>query len=139
MRIKTHHLYIQLAIVILVGSVCTVSSRKPSAAQITPREIVPSPADPDVSILGPSNGSHLGGAGSISNLTDSNHAQCLAIGDLNGDGINDLAIGAPDAMLIVEGTQRTAAGAVYIILGRRDLPNVIDTAAGQAGGVDVTI
>ncbi|HKQ05457.1 MAG TPA: hypothetical protein VJ464_10010 [Blastocatellia bacterium] len=139
MRIKTRHLYIQLTIVILVVSVCTVSSRKPSAAQITPREIVSSSSDSDVSILGPSNGSHLGGAGSISNLTDSNHAQCLAIGDLNGDGINDLAIGTPDAMLTVGGIQRSAAGAVYIILGRRDMPAVIDTAAGQAGGVDVTI
>jgi hypothetical protein len=53
-------------------------------------------------------------------------------------GIQDLAISAPDAELIVRSTIRRA-GAVYIIFGRRDFPSVIDTAKAQPGGSDVTI
>jgi FG-GAP repeat len=42
-------------------------------------------------------------------------------------------------MLVVGAMQRNAAGAAYIIFGRRDMPAVIDTATGRAGGVDITL
>lgn len=42
------------------------------------------------------------------------------VGDINGDGLSDLAIGAPNAM---PSTGRTRAGAVYVIYGNpRELP-----------------
>jgi FG-GAP repeat/Kre9/KNH-like N-terminal Ig-like domain len=102
-------------------------------------DIVPLPPGPDVTVLGPATLTRLGGSGAVDNLSDLNHSQALVFGDFNGDGIADLAIGAPDAMLAIGSTQRNAAGAVYVIFGRRDLPAVIDTAAGLAGGVNVTI
>lgn len=102
-------------------------------------DIEPSPPAANVSIVGPAPRSRIGGSGQADNLSDSNHSQTLAVGDFNGDGIQDLAIGAPDALIIAGGTQRNAAGAVYVIFGRHDLPAVIDTAAGPDGGVNVTI
>ncbi|HKP14048.1 MAG TPA: hypothetical protein VJZ91_18140, partial [Blastocatellia bacterium] len=91
----------------------------------------PAQSRANVMILGPAAGSHLGGSGSIDNLTDMNRAQCLAVGDFNGDGIDDLAISAPDAV--------ASAGVVYVIFGRAELPATIDTAQGRAGGVDLII
>ncbi|HEX8089029.1 MAG TPA: hypothetical protein VF762_09265 [Blastocatellia bacterium] len=101
-------------------------------------DIVPSPPAPNVTVLGPSPRSRLGGSGQPDNLSDSNHSQTIAVGDFNADGIQDLAISAPDAELIVGSTIRKA-GAVYVIFGRRDLPSVIDTSKAQPGGAEVTI
>jgi FG-GAP repeat len=81
-----------------------IGIRKHTEAQPKLLEIIPSPSSSNISIFGPSPGSHLGGAGRVDNLTDSNHAQCLAIGDFNGDGVDDFAIGAPDALLSVNST-----------------------------------
>ncbi|HJQ24671.1 MAG TPA: hypothetical protein VKA60_12205 [Blastocatellia bacterium] len=123
----------------LIPLVFALAITRDSSLQIKAQDIEPSPPGADITILGPTRNSHLGGSGSATDLNDLNHSQALACGDFNGDGIPDLAIGAPDAMLIVGATQRTAAGAAYIIFGRQDLPAVIDTAGGRAGGVDVTI
>jgi hypothetical protein len=101
-------------------------------------DIVPSPPGADVTIAGPSPRSRLGGSGQADNLSDDNHSQTLAIGDFNADGIQDLAISAPDAELVVGSTIRKA-GAVYVILGRRDLPAAIDTAAARPEGADLTL
>jgi hypothetical protein len=101
-------------------------------------DIVPNSPAPDVMILGPSPRSRLGGCGQPDNLSDSNHSQTISVGDFNADGIQDLAISAPDAELIVGSTIRKS-GAVYIILGRRDFSSVMDTARAQPGGADVTI
>ncbi|HKQ04856.1 MAG TPA: hypothetical protein VJ464_06975 [Blastocatellia bacterium] len=108
-------------------------------SQVKIQDIEPTPPGADVKILGPSLNSHLGGSGNSTDLSDLNHSQALVFGDFNGDGISDLAIAAPDAMLVVGATQRNMAGAVYVILGRPNLPAAIDTAAGRDGGVDVTI
>ncbi|HKQ05706.1 MAG TPA: hypothetical protein VJ464_11275 [Blastocatellia bacterium] len=101
-------------------------------------DIVPSPPWADVIIAGPSPRSRLGGSGQADNLSDANHSQTLAVGDFNADGIQDLAISAPDAELIVGSTIRKA-GAVYVILGRRDFSAAIDTATARPGGADLTI
>jgi hypothetical protein len=106
--------------------------------QVSFADIIPSPPGPDVVIAGPSPRSRLGGSGQPDNLSDSNRSQTIAVGDLDADGIQDLAISALDAELIVGSTIRKS-GAVYIIFGRRDFPSLIDTAKAQPGGADVTI
>ncbi len=57
-------------------------------------------------------------------------AKALATGDFNDDGIQDIAIGAPDADFTPQAQPvRGNAGAVYIIFGRQNfvLPSVFDT------------
>ncbi|MCX7766798.1 MAG: VCBS repeat-containing protein, partial [Candidatus Sumerlaeia bacterium] len=45
----------------------------------------------------------------------------IAIGDLNGDGINDLVVGAPNSSKYVQ-----YGGLVYVIYGRNNPPDTID-------------
>jgi len=54
-----------------------------------------------------------------------------AAGDVNGDGIDDILVGAP-----TEANRDGALGAVYIIYGAAGLGGTVDTASGQQ---DVTI
>ena len=56
-----------------------------------------------------------------------------ALGDTNGDGLQDIVLGAP---LAGREDTRALAGAAYVILGRASLPAVIDLAA---GGADLTL
>ena len=56
-----------------------------------------------------------------------------ALGDVNGDGIDDIILGAP---LAGREDTRAMAGAAYVIFGRGDLPQTIDLAQTPA---DVTM
>ncbi len=56
-----------------------------------------------------------------------------ALGDVNGDGTDDIILGAP---LAGREDTRAMAGAVYVIFGRGDLPQTIDLAQTPA---DVTM
>ncbi len=56
----------------------------------------------------------------------------LFIGDLNGDGMNDLVVGAPGA----DGTNNPGPGEVFVFWGRSHWPSQIDLRADRA---DVTI
>ena len=58
-------------------------------------------------------------------------ARAIATGDVNGDGIADTVVGAPEATVTVPQT-RTGAGIVYIVFGKTGLSGTIDTGAGQA-------
>ena len=61
----------------------------------------------------------------------------IAVGDVNGDGVGDLLIGA-DVVDIESPTLRTDCGAVYVILGSSALSGTIDLS--QSGvSADVTI
>ncbi|MDP2949252.1 MAG: hypothetical protein Q8P22_06915 [Chloroflexota bacterium] len=77
-------------------------------------------AQPDVTILGADVGDSLGFA--------------LAAADVNGDGIDDILVGAP----LADGpnNQRPNAGEAYVIFGSPSLPETIDIALGQQ---DLTI
>jgi glycosylphosphatidylinositol phospholipase D len=62
-------------------------------------------SDADVTVLGESDGDSVGGS--------------LACGDVNGDGIDDLVIGAPGV---------TPAGYAYVVYGGLALPSTLDLA-----------
>lgn len=68
---------------------------------------------PDVLILGAVSGDNLGGG--------------VASGDLNGDEIDDIILGAPNSNSLAN--LRTDMGEAYVIFGRSDLPSTIDTLA----------
>lgn len=122
---------IPLSILLVITSLC--------ATCFTSAQIGQPPHGPDVILAGALSQSHLGGTGTVDTFTDANRSQPLAIGDFNGDGIADLAMAAPDARLIVDGSTRTGGGVVYVVFGRKEFPSLIDTAAGIGGGVNLTI
>lgn len=72
----------------------------------------------DSAISGPENGSRLGAS--------------VAAGDFNGDGFDDILVGAFRA----DSPGRRDAGKVYIVFGSAELPRRVDTAVGEQ---DVTI
>jgi len=78
------------------------------------------PQGPSLFILGADKGDHMG--------------MTLAKGDVNGDGIEDLVIGAPFAD--GPGNSRIDAGEAYVILGSVNLPRLINLAATSA---DITV
>lgn len=58
----------------------------------------------------------------------------FAVGDVNGDGIDDLIAGAPFAGRAEgspPGSPRTTEGEVYVVFGRVDLSGEVDVARGQ--------
>lgn len=61
----------------------------------------------------------------------------LATGDVNGDGITDLILGAAAADGPADG--RPNCGEAYVIFGRTVFPAVLDLAVQGPGGADVTI
>jgi hypothetical protein len=73
-------------------------------------------APPDVTILGASDWDWMTLGGT------------MEVGDLNGDNIEDLVLGALGAD--GPGDTRAAAGEAYVIFGSRSLPPVIDLASG---------
>src|SRR5436853_368304 len=84
-----------------------------------------------VTFLGADNDRHLSGNGSAPNF-DVNvgnlRAHAVAVGDVNGDGIPDVVMGAPDATFTLAGAPtRTNAGIVYIVFGKNTLAGPIDT------------
>lgn len=74
----------------------------------------------DVQVIGNTFTDKLGGHKTHSPPTYS--AQSVAACDLNGDGIDDLVCGAPDANYNVNNLNRNRAGAAYVFWGQRNWP-----------------
>jgi hypothetical protein len=84
----------------------------------------------NTTFLGAASDRHLSGNGnaatfdvSLGNL----RAHAVAVGDVNGDGIQDVVMAAPDATFTVGAQTRTNAGVVYIVFGKTTLAGTIDT------------
>jgi hypothetical protein len=77
---------------------------------------------PDLSILGATAGDQLSNGGA------------LLLADLNGDGLQDLVLGAPGAD--GPGETRSFAGEAYIVFGKAVFPMQVDLAS---GGADVVV
>ena len=82
-------------------------------------------AGADVTIIGASSNDVMGTNGS------------MATGDVNGDGITDILLGAPEA----DGpaNARQTAGEAYIVFGRATFPASLDLAIQGSAGANVTI
>ena len=121
-----------------------VFSASADLEQIQVLRVINVGTEASATILGASANQHLSGNGTPGNFDVSLgnlRARAIATGDLNGDGIQDVVVGAPDATFTLTPAAgppelRTGAGIAYVVLGKTGLTGAIDTNAGQA---DLTI
>ncbi len=91
-------------------------------------------------ILGAATNQRLSGngtAGTFGVNLGNLRARAIATGDVNGDGIADVVVGAPEASFSVEPgggpvEMRTSAGVAYVVFGNPSFSGPIDTDAGEA-------
>ena len=108
--------------------------------QIQVLRIINVGTEASATILGSTTGQRLSGngtAGSFDVNPGNLRARAIAAGDVNGDGISDVVVGAPEATFTVApgggpAQLRTGAGIVYVVFGTPTLSGAIDTEAGQA-------
>ena len=126
-----------LSAIILSAVVFSVSAH---FQQIQVLRIINVGPEASATILGATTGQRLSGngtAGSFDVNAGNLRARAIAAGDVNGDGISDIVVGAPEATFTVApgggpAQLRTGAGVVYVVFGTPTLSGAIDTAAGQA-------
>jgi hypothetical protein len=96
----------------------------------------------NLSVIGAASDDHLSGSDDPNTFSIFPRAGSIATGDVNGDNILDLIIGAPDVDFTpAQGNARPNAGAVYIVLGRQPFanPTLIDTNLAASNLPDVRI
>src|SRR5262245_34234948 len=138
-------LILALLIAAMAGAICYRSHGRSARADFAPpQSFLPFDISQAAALrfLGPAGGAHLSGNGSASDFTTALRAHALVLGDFNGDGILDVAMGVPDATIAVPQQSgppqvRNSAGAVYIVFGGANLPATIDT--NSPSGPNVTI
>lgn len=98
------------------GLVCDRRTCLPAAPQMVPsREL--SSGGPDFTVVSPP-AELLGHDAAATSPEPNDGASPLAVGDFDGDGVGDVAIGAP----LADPGARADAGKVYVLFGRRDRP-----------------
>jgi hypothetical protein len=119
----------------------TADDQFPQTSQVIDLNGIPNPAA--LTIFGATAGDHLSGNGAANTFTTFPRAHALVTGDFNGDGTQDVAIGAPDTDFTpaAPATPRTNAGAVYILFGRPTFPSptTIDTNLAAVSQPDIKI
>ncbi|HXU39304.1 MAG TPA: LamG-like jellyroll fold domain-containing protein [Blastocatellia bacterium] len=103
----------------------------PSSAQFQPETLrLINVSEASATFLGAVSDRHLSGNGNPANFDVSLanlRAHAVAVGDVNGDGIQDVVMASPDATFTVGAQTRTNAGVVYIVFGKSTLTGAIDT------------
>src|SRR5262245_11180033 len=128
-------LLLSLTVAALTAAICyRPHGRAAKADSESPQTFVPFDISQGAAlrILGPAGGAHLGGNGSASDFTSVPRAHALVLGDFNGDGIHDVAMGVHDETATVPQQSgppqvRNSSGVVYIVFGGAGLPPTIDT------------
>jgi hypothetical protein len=137
-----------LAILITVvsfGIAAVLWNRPANADDVTTQAILNfdlGTTNANVSILGASSEDHLSGNGVPGVFTSFPRAHAIATGDFNGDNIDDVLIGAPDADFTpTGGANRAGAGAAYVVFGRQNFvnPTIIDANLAAQGQPDIRI
>lgn len=116
------------AAITLIASTIPVGSQTAQATFNIDLGAAVNPAN--ITVLGASANDHLSGNGTANTFTAFPRAHALAVGDFNDDGIQDVAIGAPDADFTpTGGALRANAGAVYVVFGKATFAanTVLDT------------
>ena len=139
-RRPTRRRILPLAILTAIILSAVVFSVSAEFQQIQVLRIIPVGTEASATILGASTGQRLSGNGAPGtfDVTPGNlRARAIATGDVNGDGISDVVVGAPEATFTVTppagpAQLRTGAGITYVVFGKTPLTGAIDTAAGQA-------
>jgi len=107
------------------GAVYVIFGKSTFTPPVTFDTIPGSTSQPDVAIFGGAAGDHLGFA--------------VAAGDVNGDGIDDLVLGAPGFDLSLTGpppVSRPDAGAIFVFFGSDTFPiGTVDLAAAGAANL----
>lgn len=118
-------------LVVFLTVVFTFAIIFPSSAQFQPETLrLINVSEASATFLGAASDRHLSGNGTPANFDVSLgnlRAHAVAVGDINGDGIPDVVMGAPDATFTVGAQTRTNAGVVYIVFGKTTLTGAIDT------------
>lgn len=131
--------FIAVAGVAEIGIV-TADDQFPQASTNIDLGATPNPAG--VTLLGAGPNDHLSGNGAANTFSAFPRAHAIVTGDFNRDGIQDVAIGAPDTDFTpAAGATRANAGAVYILFGRQTFPATafIDTNTTALSQPDVKI
>lgn len=117
-----------------------VFSTSAELQQIEVLRIINVGTEATTTILGATTNQHLSGNGAAATF-DVNlgnlRARAIATGDVNGDGIPDVVVGAPAATFTIApqggpAQLRTGAGITYVVFGKTGLSGAVDTNAGQA-------
>jgi Concanavalin A-like lectin/glucanases superfamily/FG-GAP repeat len=137
-RMPAHGNILLVAFVTVVISLAVVLPTSARFQEAQVQRIINVGTEANATILGAATNQHLSGNGTaaVFDVNAANlRARAIAVGDVNGDGIPDIITGAPDATFTTSGGSpqtRTAAGIVYVVLGKTGLSGTIDTNAGQA-------
>jgi hypothetical protein len=123
--VKALFFFLALALVFTLSLRLLQSSKADEiTTQALTRDLSTNP--PEITFIGASEDDNLGGSGTLNTFTDLTRARPLVAGDFNKDGIQDIAMGAPNTDFTPTGpapVSRPNAGAVYILFGRNTFTN----------------
>ncbi|MCY2973176.1 MAG: Ig-like domain-containing protein, partial [Planctomycetota bacterium] len=113
------------------GTVYQVVRKGAATLKIAATVSVPSPINVDLAALNASQGTIVYGA----DISDLSAYSVSSAGDVNGDGFDDLLIGASGAA--ASGNAKFSAGDSYVIFGAASLPATIDLATLGSAGITI--
>lgn len=95
------------------------------------------PIQSDVNVYGFGSRARIGGSGEMKDFSPGNQSKALATSDFNGDGFDDLAIGAPESTVLSGGPVLQNPGAVILIMGKAERTPSLDLAQTDANFITI--